>query len=167
MKKHSLLHTLPLCFLLLFGGCTAKDQPLTNDHSGIVSEIPTPTPTFEEFAHSIFVEEITADTISLRYTLSRPENYGIADYPITLGSVKDAVSPDEEALTIYEQLLTYNEASLSEEERLTYHALKHHLDLSLTDEFSPYLLSCSVPPPAIRRSFLLCWQSIGLKIKTM
>ena len=139
MKKRTLLHTLPLCFLLLFGGCTTKDRPLTPNHSGIVSEIPTPTPTFDEFANSIFVEEITADTISLRYSLSRPENYGIADYPITLGSVKDAVSPDDEALTIYEQLLTYDEAALSEEEQLTYLALKHHLDLSLTDEFSPYL----------------------------
>lgn len=139
MKKRTFLHTLPLCALLLFAGCMGTGQPLTKDHSGYVSDIPTPTPTFDEFATGIFVEEITTDTISLRYSLSRPENYGIADYPITLGSVKDAVSPDEDALTLYGQLLSYDTDALSEEEKLTYLALQHHLDLTLQDEFSPYL----------------------------
>lgn len=139
MKKRTLLHMLSLYTLLFFCGCGRTDQALTQDHNGIISTIPTPTPAFDEFATGIFVEEVTADTISLRYSLSRPENYSIADYPITLGSVKDAVSPDEDALTIYEQLLTYDPSTLSEEENLTFLALKHHLDLTLQDDFSPYL----------------------------
>ncbi|MBP3610722.1 MAG: DUF885 domain-containing protein [Lachnospiraceae bacterium] len=138
MQKHRLLHTLPLCFLLLFAGCT-NDPSVPPEHSGYVSGIPTPTPTFDEFAMDIFLEEVTTDTISLRYSLSQPENYGVADYPITLGSIEDAISPDEDALTLYEQLLNYDTASLSTEEQLTYEALKHHLDLTLQDEFSPYL----------------------------
>ena len=40
---------------------------------------------------------------------------------------------------MYEQLLNYDPSTLSEEERLTYLALKHHLDLTLQDDFSPYL----------------------------
>lgn len=139
MKKRTLLHMLSLYTLLFFCGCGRTDQALTQDHNGIISTIPTPTPAFDEFATGIFVEEVTADTISLRYSLSRPENYGIADYPITLGSVKDAISPDEDALTMYEQLLTYDPSTLSEEENLTFLALKHHLDLTLQDNFSPYL----------------------------
>ena len=142
MKKKSLLYLLLLCSLLLvstFMGCSAKGHPLTSDHSGIVSGIPSPTPTFEEFTNALFVEEVTSDTISLRYHLSRPENYGISDYPITLGSVKDAVSPDENADDLYEQLLTYDPADFYEEEKLTYLSLKHHLELMMQDEFSPYL----------------------------
>ena len=139
MKKHHILHTLSLCTLLLFSGCATGDPSLTRNHAGIVSNIPTPTPVFEEFATAVFVEEVTADTISLRYSLSHPENYGIAEYPITLGSVKDAVSPDENAVTMYEQLLQYDPETLSKEEQLTYLALKHHLDLTLQDDFSPYL----------------------------
>jgi len=139
MKKRTFLHTLSLLCLLLFGGCADTGRPLTNDHSGIVSAIPTPTPTFEEFTNSIFVEEITTDTISLRYFLSQPKCYGITDYPITLGSVKDAVSPDENALARYEQLLQYETAGLSEEEHLTYLSLEHYLDQTLQDDFSPYL----------------------------
>ena len=139
MKKRHLLHMLPLCALLLFGGCITEKQSITQDHSGVISGIPTPAPTFDEFATSLFVEEVTTDTISLRYSLSRPENYGIADYPITLGSVQDAVSPDENTVSMYEQLLTYNPSGFSEEEHLTYLSLKHHLDLTLQDDFSPYL----------------------------
>lgn len=139
MKKRTLLHMLPLCALLLFGGCLGEKQPLTGEHSGIVSSIPTPTPAFDEFATALFVEEVTTDTISLRYSLSRPENYGIADYPITFGSVADAVSQTDDLLSVYGQLLAYDPSTLSEEEHLTYLSLKQHLDLTLQDDFSPYL----------------------------
>ncbi len=139
MKKKYLSYMLPLCALLLFGGCAAEGQPLTRNHSGVVSGIPTPTPTFEQFTNSMFVKEITTDTISLRYSLSCPENYGISDYPITLGSVKDAVSPAENVLALYEQLLTYDPASFYEEDYLTYLSLQHYLDLLLQHDFAPYL----------------------------
>lgn len=142
MKKKPLRYLLLIFPLLLFGvfaGCTADTSPLASDHSGIVSGIPSPTPSFEEFTNQIFVEEITSDTISLKYHLSRPENYGIADYPITLGSVKDAVSPDEDADDLYAQLLTYEPETFYEEEKLTYLSLKHHLELLMQDNFSPYL----------------------------
>ena len=111
-KKHlqPLLLLCPLLFIAAFTGCTTDKHPLTQEHTGIVSGIPSPTPTFEEFTTAIFVKEVTSDTISLRYHLSRPENYGIADYPITLGSVKDAVSPDENTDDLYEQLLAYDPA---------------------------------------------------------
>lgn len=142
MKKKPLLSALMLCTLFavpFFTGCITADTTLTPDHTGIISGIPSPTPTFEEFANKIFVEEISADTISLRYTLSRPENYGISEYPITLGSLQDAVTADEDAVSLYEQLLTYDTSALTKEELLTYRSLKHHLDLSLQNEFSPYL----------------------------
>lgn len=137
--SHYFLFFCSLLLLPIFTGCITANEPLTPDHTGIVSGIPSPTPTFEQFSNDIFVEEISADTISLRYSLSRPENYGIAEYPITLGSLADAVNADEDAVSIYEQLLTYDSSSLSAEELLTYRSLKHHLDLTLQDDFSPYL----------------------------
>lgn len=142
MKKKTLPYVLFVCLLLflpLFSGCMNDKQPLTGDHSGVVSGIPSPTPTFEEFTRQIFVEEVTTDTISLRYHLSRPENYGISDYPITLGSVADAVTPDETADDLYAQLLTYDPEAFYEEEKLTYLSLKHHLELLMQDNFFPYL----------------------------
>lgn len=139
MKKRTLLHTLPLCFLLLFAGCSAKIPGFTDNNSGYITGIPTPTPTFEEFTTNIFLDEVTTDTISLRYTLSQPENYGLADYPVTLGSVTDLVTSEEETLDIYNQLLSYDKGILDSEEQKTYEALEHHLNLLLQDDFSPFL----------------------------
>lgn len=142
MKKRKLLQVLPLfslLFLWFLTGCAGKDQPFTPDHSGIISGIPSPTPAFGEFANRIFVEKVTSDTISLKYTLAHPENYGVTDYPITLGSVRDAVSPDENTDDYYAQLLTYDTEGFYEEERLTFLSLKYHLELMMQDDFSPYL----------------------------
>lgn len=142
MKKRMLIYLLLLCSLLffsVFSVCFTSDDPLTPDHTGVVDYIPSPTPTFEQFSNAIFVEEISADTISLRYSLSRPENYGITEYPITLGNLKEVMSADEDAVSLYEQLLTYDTSALTTEEQLTYHSLKHHLDLTLQDNFSPFL----------------------------
>lgn len=142
MKKRTPPYAVFFCLLLLLSslsGCINKEQPLTDDHSGVVSGIPSPTPAFEEFVDRIFVEEVSADTISLRYHLSRPENYGISDYPITLGSVEDAVSPADDADDLYAQLLTYDPTDFYEEDKLTYLSLKYHLELLMQHSFSPYL----------------------------
>lgn len=135
-KKHLFLHTASLCLFLLCG-CSITKTP--TPEAAYISEIPTPTPSFNEFATGIFVDEITTDTISLHYSLSEPANYGISDYPITLGSVTDAVSFDDDALSLYEQLTAYDPNTLSEEEALTWYSLEHHLDLLLQEDYSPYL----------------------------
>ena len=137
MKKTlSFLHILCFCFLFL-SGCTTTNIEIPSD--SYITDIPTPTPTFEQFATNIFIEEVSTDTISLHYSLSNPENYGISSYPITLGSVSDAVSFDENALSLYEQLSTYDLSTLSEEETLTFQVLERHLDLMMQTDFSSYL----------------------------
>lgn len=41
---------------------------------------------FDSYMDELFTDEMTeADTVSLHYTLAYPENYGIADYDVTLG----------------------------------------------------------------------------------
>ena len=135
MKKRHFIHMLPLCLLLLSGGCTAQ----TPTEASPSVTIPSPTPSFDEFAMDIFLDEITTDTISLHYSLAQPENYGISDFPITLGSVSDAVSFDETTTTTYEQLLVYEDTDLVLEDRRTYNTLKHHLELLMQNDFSPYL----------------------------
>ncbi len=137
MKKHwYFLHTLFLCFLLLSGCASTNTNTKTNSY---ITDIPSPTPTFEQFATNIFIEEISSDTISLHYSLSIPENYGISNYPITLGSVTDAVSFDETALTLYEQLSNYDKNTLSKENALTFQVLERHLNLMMQSDFSSYL----------------------------
>ena len=99
MKKfQSFLHILFFCFLFI-SGCSTPNNEIPND--SYISNIPTPTPTFEEFTNNIFIEEVSSDTISLHYSLSNPENYGVSNYPITLGSVTDIISFDETVIDLY------------------------------------------------------------------
>jgi uncharacterized lipoprotein YehR (DUF1307 family) len=41
---------------------------------------------FDELTSEIFLESVTSDTLTLHYTLSYPENYGITEHPISIGS---------------------------------------------------------------------------------
>ncbi len=42
---------------------------------------------FVEYLDQLFREEITANTINLHYTLKNPKQYGIKEYPISLGQI--------------------------------------------------------------------------------
>ena len=63
MKKHLLLSTLCLCSILFAGGCATVDTDTPD--TGYITDIPSPTPTFDQFATDIFLDEVTADTMSL------------------------------------------------------------------------------------------------------
>lgn len=39
---------------------------------------------FEALSKELYLQEMTADTLSLHYSLAYPENFGITDYPVTL-----------------------------------------------------------------------------------
>lgn len=88
---------------------------------------------FAEFTESLFLDEITANTINLHYTIENPKEYGISDYDISLGDFskkarkKSYDSLQETKLT----LLTYPYLSLSKEEQLTYDILSDYLDTQI------------------------------------
>lgn len=88
---------------------------------------------FKEFTENLFLDEVTANTINLHYTLENPESYGISNYDISLGDFskkarqKSYESLQETKLT----LLTYPYLSLSKEEQLTYDILSDYLDTQI------------------------------------
>ncbi|MBQ8624644.1 MAG: DUF885 domain-containing protein [Agathobacter sp.] len=89
--------------------------------------------TFAEYCDSIFIDEITANTLNLHYTIENPKEYGIKKYDISLGSYS---SDDQEdyasALKKMKlELLTYPYTSLTTEEQLTYDILSDYLDTQL------------------------------------
>ena len=70
-----------ICFtlsLFLLSGCS-KDQS-ASDSGYIASD----SISFEEYTSLLFQSEVTSDTLTLHYTLSQPEVYGITDYKIAL-----------------------------------------------------------------------------------
>ena len=112
-----------LCFFFLANSltaCTNKEQI-----------------TFEEFTHDLFVDEITANTINLHYTVENPKKYGITDYEITLGdfSKEYRENSKEELEEVLDTLSEYKHSNLTKEEELTYDLLDDYLNsqLSLCD----------------------------------
>lgn len=88
---------------------------------------------FEEFTHSIFLDEVTSNTINLHYSLKDPSTYGIRNYDISLGSFsEEARTQQKEALrTTLEKLSSYSYLTLSTEEKLTYEVLEDYLNTQL------------------------------------
>ena len=70
-----------ICFalsLFLLSGCS-KNQSASD--SGYIAP---DSISFEEYTSLLFQSEVTSDTLTLHYTLSQPEVYGITDYKIAL-----------------------------------------------------------------------------------
>lgn len=84
---------------------------------------------FERLTNTIFTEFITYDTLSLHNTVANPKNFGINDYPITLGSYSD--ESIQTGYAEYEKWLAELESIkydlLTVDQQLTYDILKEHI----------------------------------------
>lgn len=96
---------------------------------------------FDEFSEHFFRTEISSNTINLHFTLSEPEDYGITDPPISLGSLTPEAADEsraslENALAV---LKTFDYDSLSAREKLDYEILTDYLQLTCdSSEFTFY-----------------------------
>ncbi len=91
---------------------------------------------FDQFAESLFVQEVSQSLLTLHYTLASPENYGITDYDRTLGTVSQEESRRavSEAKDISQQLKAIDSRPLREDQRLTYTILSAYLNAILSSE---------------------------------
>lgn len=94
---------------------------------------------FEAFTDTLFSQEVSANTITLHYTLCNPSDYGIDEPDISLGSYP--VSPAEMNASVENCLKLLENIpfqELSPENQLTWKVLKDSLERTL--EGSPYHL---------------------------
>ena len=100
---------LPALFFLVFSACI-----FFNNRS------------FRQFTGQIFRNELTGNTLNLHYTLKHPENYGLSDVPVTLGSAEPKILKTSAlALENYQEALRrFPRQTLSRENRLTYDILE-------------------------------------------
>lgn len=91
------------------------------------------TVSFEEFTQDLFLSEITANTINLKYTIENPEEYGITDYEISLGDFsKEARDSSKDDLQqTLDALEKYEDWDLTLEEQLTYDLLEDYLETQI------------------------------------
>ncbi|MEY8266973.1 DUF885 domain-containing protein [Lachnospiraceae bacterium 64-25] len=85
---------------------------------------------FDACMDEMFKELVVQNTINLHYTLAYPENYGITDYPVTLGdvSVENLQRSADELKEMEEVIHSFYEADLSPEQELTYTILMDYIE---------------------------------------
>ena len=94
---------------------------------------------FRTFTRSLFQTEVSANTISLHYTLRSPSDYGIADIPATYGNLSsDPVAAKASVRNVLSSLQEFDPDTLSSENALTFKILDTYLKNASTG--TDYLL---------------------------
>ena len=94
---------------------------------------------FRTFTRSLFQTEVSANTISLHYTLRSPSDYGIADIPATYSSLSsDPVAAKASVRNVLSSLQEFDPDTLSSENALTFKILDTYLKNASTG--TDYLL---------------------------
>lgn len=94
---------------------------------------------FRTFTRSLFQTEVSANTISLHYTLRSPSDYGIADIPATYGSLSsDPVAAKASVRNVLSSLQEFDPDTLSSENALTFKIMDTYLKNASTG--TDYLL---------------------------
>ena len=77
---------------------------------------------FEKYIDQIFQEELKGNTLNLHYTLAYPEDYGIKDYSVSLGTMKPEALKEnlEETRVLNKKLKSFDSGQLSEENQIIY-----------------------------------------------
>ena len=77
---------------------------------------------FDEFLQRDFIEAVTEDTLSLRFSIKDPSSYGITDYEVSWGELgvypsKETLRRDREAI---KEFKAFNREDLTKEQRESY-----------------------------------------------
>lgn len=102
---------------------------------------------FEKYIDQIFQEELKGNTLNLHYTLAYPEDYGIKDYSVSLGTMKPEALKEnlEETRVLNKKLKSFDSGQLSEENQIIYDILSLEFSSQLSLG-SSYLLAEPLGP---------------------
>ncbi len=107
---------------------------------------------FDVFMNDLFIQEVQSDTLSLKYSLSNPESYGIKQVKATLGEY--SMNRMNQDLTLYENYLkhlsTFDYDLLTPEQKLTYDIVKNYLMQNMNFGSFMYYTECLGPTTGIQ-----------------
>lgn len=133
----------PLALLLsaalTLSGCTPKTSPSVPDsESALSSELPLSSDQerFESLIDDLFYDTVTGSGLTMHSTLSRPEDYGITEFPETLGdfSLQEILNNYTELKEDYAELQSINREALSPEFQVDYDILTEYMNTEQTGE---------------------------------
>lgn len=131
--------------MTLASGCEKKavqnNPPTTDDNNPVVAA-------FDDFLNTVFLDEVTSDSITLNYSIADREIYGITDYAVGYGDLDlNALDDTSEIVDTLKSLKDFDYNKLTKEQRLTYDILKKSLESSL--EYSDTYLYEKILSPTI------------------
>lgn len=131
--RKKLLLILPCCLLVLLVSLWSGNSFYNSLHSESSDQ------QFRTFTKSLFQTEVSANTISLHYTLRTPSDYGIGDIPVTYGNLSsDPVAAKTSVKNVLSSLQEFDPDTLSSENALTFQILNTYLENASTG--TDYLL---------------------------
>lgn len=130
MKRILTIGVSSILILCSFTGCQ-KQNGLTETETESKSEAVNYR--FEEFSNQLFLEEITANTINLHYSVENPSSIGIEKYEITLGDFSTEARTNSSTYLVEtkSQLSSFDYDALSLENQLTYDIMQDYLDTQI------------------------------------
>jgi uncharacterized protein (DUF885 family) len=134
-KRMALFMSLIL-FLLSASGC-----------SGLF-KISSPEDTqFRNFTNELFKTEISSNTLNLHYTLANPDDFGIENYPVTLGSLSvEGLEQGNASLQNYYDILNqFSYDDLSKSNQVTYDILSLYFENELQAKDLQMFSECLSP----------------------
>lgn len=125
MKKifrgRSVISGVLICVLLM-NGCAGLNSVGQNEGER-----------FDEYTENLFKEDIVENTINLHYTLAHPQDYGITDYEISLGSftLEEFEETEKELREMKSELEGFNREKLDDDQKLTYDLLMDYVNAEI------------------------------------
>lgn len=127
----------------ILSGCSDKEENKQNTQSTASAENQTgdsdATKTqeaFDAFTTDLFVHEVQSDSITLNYTLEKPEAYGIKKFEPTMGEYgTDAFQEDIVTCeNVVKQLKSFDYDALTKDQQLTYDILMDSYQVTADDK---------------------------------
>ncbi|MFI3212682.1 MAG: DUF885 domain-containing protein [Eubacteriales bacterium] len=159
--------SLIVCLLILLLGFAFCIHFTSNDTIPSSSKSAVTTMSLDQLTHTLFLQEITNDTLTLHYMLSNPESYSIQDYCVKLPSYTLDNSSDSLALENALYLLHSMEShDFSNEDYYTYSVLSNYLSHQLNGQtFSDYFELLS-PSQGIQSSYPILMAEYAFREKS-
>lgn len=106
-----------ICMILQFPGCSSKPKAIYTGAD------------FDAYTDRLFLNEVQSDSVTLNYSLAKPENYGIKDFTPTFGSYsqKDIKESHKTAKKYIKELQQFDYNTLSTDQKKTYDILLQYM----------------------------------------
>jgi uncharacterized protein (DUF885 family) len=140
LQKRVLALILSLCLSLSLIGCSFQSKEEKQQGR------------FDDFMNNLFVQEVQSDSLSLNYSLAKPENFGIRQTKETFGEYSVSGMNKDHMISEnhLKNLLSFDYSLLSKEQQLTYDIVKGYLETDLSLGEFDYYYECLGPTTGIQ-----------------